>query len=190
MPEMLIEDDFLPDFSRARHWADNAVFADKQSPVDGVVYPGICADIPQWLRDDIEAGITRMTGRRPEVHHLFSRLSTEGMKAPHQAHTDSSMGGYSLMVYLNRPEDCRGGTALVRHKATGMDSNPESYLEELVWKRDTNKPDAWEETQRCEMKSNRGCVFPAERMHRAEPVGGYGTDSKHGRLVMTAFFSL
>lgn len=186
---MLIQDGFLSDYGRARRWADGASFSDTTNPVDGVVYPGICADIPEWLRGDIEAGVERMTGAPAKIHHLFARLSTKGMKAPHQAHTDSTMGGYSLMVYLNRPEDCRGGTALVRHKVTGMDSNPEDYLEELVWKRDTNKGDAWEETERCEMKSNRGCVFPAEKMHRAEPVGGYGTEQKHGRLVLTAFFS-
>jgi hypothetical protein len=98
------------------------------------------------------------------------------------------MGGYSLMVYLNRPQDCRGGTSLVRHVETGMDSNPRNEEEEAIWKRDTNKREAWEVTEMCPMRANRACVFPAERMHRAEPVGGFGHDQRHGRMVMTAFF--
>jgi hypothetical protein len=186
---LTIRDDFFPSFDIVREWADNALYDEYRSPVDGVIYPGINADIPDWIRAHTQAELQAITGSPREIKHIFTRLSLEGNKAPHQAHTDSTMGGYSLMVYLNRPQDCRGGTSIVRHRETGMYSNPKDAIEEYVWKRDTNRPQAWEIIDICWMEPNRACIFPAELMHRAEPVGGFGKDAKHGRLVLTAFFT-
>ena len=38
------------------------------------------------------------------------------------------------------------------------------------------------------MEENKACVFDAYRMHRSEPIGGFGDNNENGRLVMVAFF--
>lgn len=180
----LIVDNFLPDFDDWRAWADGCRFADEVNPVDGVAYPLICRDVPTWGMQQRLVGIM---GAPVSIRSIFLRLSPAGVPVPHQAHNDASMGRYSCMVYLNRPEHCQGGTALVRH-LTGFDSQPAIEVESALWHRDMNKQDHWLPYLTCEMKPNRAFVFRSDLMHRAEPVGGFGTTPQDARLVMTAFF--
>lgn len=176
MMHSLIVDDWLYDFDGWRQWADGLTYEDETNPADGVVYPGIYRHVPTWGTRQRLAGFFGDV----RINALFLRLSVDGVAVPHQAHDDSVMGRYSLMVYMNRAEDCCGGTSLVRH--VDGDITPD------VWARDTNIPDQWEVTSLCEMKPNRAFIFRADLMHRAEPIGGFGKDAAGGRLVMTAFF--
>jgi hypothetical protein len=180
-----IVDNFLDEamYNRLRAHADTLSFAGVQNPVDGVVYPGISTDIP----DDVKRFILRTL--QPRDYTLFMRLSLAGVPVPHQAHTDSLMGTKSLMLYLNRPEHCKGGTSFVKHIRTGMISDPRDKFEEALWKLDTNKRKAWEIYEQVDMKSNRAAIFPSKLMHRAEPSGGFGKDAQTGRLVLTMFYS-
>lgn len=179
MSNLEIIDDWLPQdiYERLRHHCDYISFEGVENPADGVFYPGVSLDIPET--------VLQFFGR---PKWIFMRLSLAGVPTPHQAHTDRLMGRRSLMYYVTRLEHCRGGTSLVRHKATGMYRNPTTQLEEDYWKRDTNAPQAWEIYEMAEMLPNRAVMFDADLMHRAEPVGGFGTDSKNGRLVLTAFY--
>lgn len=174
-----IIDDFLPQdvFEHLRTHCDKLDYSGVVNPADNVLYPGISIEIPE---------ITMQFLGRPK--YAFLRLSLEGIPTPHQAHTDMLMGHRSLMFYVNRPEHCRGGTSLVQHKETGMYRNPVNSAEEALWKQDTNNPDMWEVYEMAEMVPNRAVLFDAELMHRAEPIGGFGTDAKNGRLVLTAFY--
>lgn len=165
------------------HIETNVRFDGATNPIDGVTYPGISVDIPE----DVKRAV--MKAIKPKEHFLFMRLSLAGVPVPHQAHTDSTMGKYSLMLYLNRPEHCQGGTSLVLHKKTGLMTDPRDQFEQRIWELDTNKRSAWEAYDQIDMKSNRMAVFPANLMHRAEPTGGFGTDARDGRLVLTMFFS-
>lgn len=184
----VIIDDFFEDFSDVRARLDNARYADMQSPVDGVVYPNICVEIPPAIAAECKQRLEEALGLKIRKKWLFVRLSPAGVDVPHQAHTDSCMGQFSMMLYLNRPEHCAGGTSLLRHKANGTESDPTTPSELEDWKRDMNTPDAWEPTLLCGMKANRAFVFPAERYHRAEPIGGFGSDARDARVVMTMFF--
>lgn len=180
-----IVDNFLDEetYKNLRIHADTLNFEGVRNPVDGVVYPGISVDIP----DIVKRFILRTL--KPRDHTLFMRLSLSGVAVPHQAHTDSMMGTKSLMLYLNRPEHCKGGTSFVRHKQTGMISDPRDKFEERLWQLDTNKPKAWEIYEQVDMRSNRAAIFPAKLMHRAEPSGGFGDSPENGRLVLTMFYS-
>lgn len=184
----IIVDDFFADFDAVRRWADCAKFEDVTSPVDGVVYPDLCGAIPPWILSEMLAGASDLLGWMPVCRTIFARLSVVGRVAPHQAHTDASMGQYSMMVYLNRPEHCAGGTSILRHIETGAERNPTDAEGEAIWKRDTNVPDAWERTVMCGMKPNRALIFQADLYHRAEPIGGFGSNSKDGRTVLIMFF--
>jgi len=174
-----IIDDFLPQdiFTMLRERCDKLSYAGVENPVDKVVYPNISTDIPET--------VLQFLGKPKTV---FLRLSLAGVKAPHQAHTDTLMGNQSLMLYLTRAKYCKGGTSLVEHKSTGMRSDPRNQVEEAIWKRDTNNPLAWRVYELADMVPNRVAFFPANLMHRAEPIGGFGTDAANGRLVLTAFY--
>ena len=108
-----------------------------------------------------------------------------GIDCPHQVHSDYSMGDYSLMVYVS---DGDGGTSLVRHKKTGIAYNPEcdEFVKLIV--EDQNIHDAWEITDSVLIRPNRAFIFDSRRLHRAEPVGGFG-EGKTSRVVFTCFFS-
>ena len=187
---MIIIDGFLDDFDSVRDYVEKLDYTGAVNPDDGVTYPDISLDIPPRLMGEVIHGIREATGKRTSNVKIFLRLSTFGVDAPHQAHTDTIMGSSALMLYLNKADDCQGGTAFVKHKATGLDSNPVNETEEIVWRTDVNNYDAWEQTSICEMKENRALIFDANTMHRAEPVGGFGSDANDGRLVLTAFFDL
>lgn len=187
---MKIMDNFLDSFDILRAYADDAIYADIENQADGVTYPGICSEIPRDIIAEINEKLGQITlSRTITLNSIFMRLSIQGAPVPHQAHNDSSMGRQSLMLYVNREEHCHGGTALVRHKETGIKSAPETEHELHAVQMDANTPSAWESYFLCEMKPNRACIFDAELMHRAEPVGGFGNNPYDGRLVLTAFFS-
>lgn len=184
----MVLDEFIDDFPRERVSADLATYGDYTNPWDGVVYPGINAAVPEHLADEIVGKVEAVMGFRIVPRAIFTRLSLKGSQPPHQAHTDASMGQYSLMLYLNRAEHCSGGTSLLRNRETGEERNPVDAYGEQVWKRDTNNPVAWEKTLTCGMKPNRAFIFSADLYHRAEPIGGFGTTPQDGRLVLTMFF--
>lgn len=176
-------DDFLPKwvFEGVDEFARAQDYTGGHCPNDGVTYPDVCEKIPTILSQYVQAA----TGL--EIETEFFRLTTENTAgAPHQAHTDSIMGRYTFILYM---QDGEGGTSLVRHKETGMNSNPESAYELRIWERDTNVPEAWDIEYLFEMKANRAVMYPSRMMHRAEPIGGFGDSARNGRLVYTAFLS-
>lgn len=186
----MVIDDFLSYFDKVREWADGATYAPVTNPVDGVVYPGICADIPENVRAEILFKLQTVLNGAVKLNHLFARLSTKGAHAPHQAHNDATMGMFSMMLYLNRQVDCYGGTELVEHVCHGLMYGPETEVEVDVWRNETNIEEMWTPYGGAQMKPNRAFIFDARLMHRAAPVGGFGKDAKDGRLVLTAFFDL
>jgi hypothetical protein len=178
MLHSLILDDFLPDFAYWRSWADTRRYRAETNPEDGVSYPGICREVPTYgTRRRLEA----LMGRSVNLHALFLRLSLEGVSVPHQAHHDGVMGEFSLMLYMNRAEHCRGGTSLIEH----IDGEPDPD----TWARDTNVPEKWRVVSLTQMRPNRAFIFRSKLWHRAEPVGGFGSSPVDGRLVLTGFFS-
>ncbi len=172
-----IIDDFHPEFDPLRSLADRSKFEDLTNPADGVVYPGICQTDHLGVPGMLSAFL-----RRPvQVHYQFMRLSLEGSRPPHWAHHDGLMGKYSLMLYLNRPEHCKGGTALLEHA--------DGEIDQATWKRDTNRSEMWRMMAICEMRPNRAFIFRSHLWHAALPMSGFGKDATDGRLVLTAFFS-
>jgi hypothetical protein len=184
---LVYHDDFLESFNELRYFANTAKFEPVGNPEDGVLYPGICLDLPERPETEIYEKVLRLYGKI-KPRSIFLRLSTAGTPVPQQAHTDIAMGKYSMMLYLNEPQHCRGGTALIEHKETKLRRAPRNPSEVAVLARDENNYDAWSTRYLCKMKTNRACFFKAHLMHRAEPIGGFGKDATDGRLVLTFFF--
>ncbi len=184
---MIVIDDFLPEFNELQRYAKTATFTDVVNEVDGVVYPLICTEIPNHLRE----AVLRMIDHEfafPESPVMFMRRSPAGIPCPHQVHSDAGMGTHSLMLYLNDGDNCEGGTSFLSHRLTGIAYNPELPEATNVIVTDQNNGDAWQIRDMVSMQPNRAVIFDAARLHRAEPVGGFGESPENIRVVLTCFF--
>ena len=182
-------DNFLDDFSLFRKQCDELNYEPVVNPHDGVVYPGICSEVPKNIVMDVLdklANVAQTTLYNPVV---FLRLSLEGAQAPHEAHTDATMGDIGVIVYLTRKRYCRGGTAFIQHKS-GMRVNPETQEELDIWESDHDKYDEWDILQNVEMEPNRGFVFNTHCFHRAEKPQSFGDTAENGRLALICFASI
>ena len=189
MTKVIIEN-FLDDFDSFREHCDEIDYAGQTNPADGVFYPDVSVDIPDKVREEILSKLASLFKSEIKVNLMFLRLSKKGTPCPHQAHTDSAQAGYTFMLYLNREQDCVGGTSLVTHKDTDLYKEPTNSTEWEIWNKDKNNPDEWLIYDMADMRPNRACIFPSALMHRAEPVGGFGDTTKDGRLVLTCFFDV
>lgn len=179
----MIVDNFLDSFDDLKKASVLGEFKDEVNPVDCVTYPLICKDIPENVREEALARLAIFLGRPVKNPVMFMRRSPKGVECPHQVHSDNSMGDYSLMLYING-----GGTAMVRHKRSGIAYSPsdERYLH--IIHNDQNNSDAWVKTDVVVGEPNRAVVFDSYRLHMAMPVGGFG-EGVDARVIMTCFFS-
>lgn len=184
---ILIFDDFLKSYQELKQYSLECNFTDIENPADGVVYPHICADIPDAIKTEVIANLSILNKRPVKNPTIFLRMSPEGVSVPHMAHNDSVMGDYSFMLYLN--ENPESGTALIRHKESGITYQPESqeFIDLVV--KDQNNEDAWHTYYKAHSKENRAAIFDSGMFHRAEPYGGFGKDQADSRIVLTCFFS-
>ena len=180
---MIIEN-FIESFDELKRASLEHEFKDEVNPVDGVAYPLICKVIPKAVEAEILVKLSLNLGWPLTDHTLFMRKSPEGVDCPHQAHSDASMGLYSLMLYVNGI----GGTSLLKHRKTGIAYAPESEEFVKIIQKDQNESDAWEITDMIDMKPNKAFIFDSRRLHRAEPVGGQGT-GKDSRVVLWCLFA-
>jgi GNAT superfamily N-acetyltransferase len=183
---MMVIDNIVDDFEALRAQCDALPYAPVVSPGDGIEYDGICQEVPESVKDEI---IRKLEGilNYPIVNpQWFVRLTTEEMGVKHWVHHDKVLGDFALTVYLTRPEHCQGGLVFVRHRET----ESEHELDEETWRRDCNSPQAWELTDAVEMRSNRGVLFDAHRLHAASWPPGFGSSPKDARVVLSCFFKL
>ena len=183
---MNIFDDFLDSYEELKDYSLGAEFSDVENPADGVKYPLICTDIPERCRLEILSNIYNYLHRMPENITMFMRRSPKGIPVPHIAHHDLSMGSYSLMLYCNDYDG--GGTAMLRHRETGMCYAPESDDFVEIARFDQNNMDKWAVIDIADMKQNRAVIFDAGYFHCAMPIGGFGSGND-ARTVLTVFFS-
>lgn len=186
VPYAIVIDDFLDYPDAVREYARTAEFKDHLNPVEGVMYPLINHPLPPQLVGEVFFKLSQVLGVKVAGEFIYLRLSTEGTPVYHSVHTDSNIGQWTMVLYLNEEKDCRGGTSLRRHKATGLARTPTTKEEEELWQREGNDQDAWETVMHCPMKKNRAFIYDSFLMHNAEPVGGFGKDATDGRLVCVA----
>lgn len=107
-------------------------------------------------------------------------------------HADPNHAEYAGVLYLNLPEQCRGGTAFWKHRALNlsempMDRPPEFYDNLLVDGQDESK---WEMIGLVGMKFNRFIVYPTKQFHSQYPQPCWGDSVESGRLIWTTFFDI
>ena len=135
-----------------------------------------------------------------EYSHGKFRLTLANDKGKAKVHLDNSK--WSGILYLSRPEDCKGGTDFYRHKATNTDSTllTKDELTTLGWdntdianreinaiiKNDSNDESKWEHIMQVPMKFNRLLLMRPWLWHTAGP--GFGLGDQDGRLVYLLFY--
>jgi hypothetical protein len=193
----LVVDDFLDNAEALRDYALTLDYP----PQEGQ-FPGRNS-LQRINIDGLTETVSSIIGERlvpapPPESHAKTRLTLAGDKGRGRVHVDKSH--WSGILYLSRPEDCRGGTEFFRHKATGVDHFPFSTEElercefashaeahrKLIEEDGTNES-AWEPLMNVPMRFNRLLLLRPWLFHTAGP--GFGDAPENGRLVYLMFFN-
>lgn len=133
----------------------------------------------------------------PQSHGKF-RVTLAADVGKAKVHIDSAH--WSGILFMSKPEDCRGGTQFFRHIRTGTDQAPMTP-EELarhgyatrddmhrdIIERDSTNDAAWEMTMEVPMRYNRLVLLRPWLWHTAG--AGFGDSLANGRLVYLLFFA-
>lgn len=134
----------------------------------------------------------------PTQAHAKCRISLGGNTGKAKVHVDAAH--WSGILYLSRPEDCRGGTEFFRHLATNSDRAPYNDEEAAakgftaakdmtaeILEKDGTDDSKWEMTMRVPMRFNRLILLRPWLWHTAGE--SFGDRIENGRLVYLMFFA-
>src|SRR3569623_510132 len=158
--------------------------------------------IDDFLPDPHAARGGRRGGRAlraaPGTSHNHCRLTLKGDRGASGVHIDPCF--YSGILYLSRPEDCRGGTDFFSHRRTGLERVPpddagviaagyadHNALNEHVVNAATTKPAKCEKSFTAPMRFNRLILFSPWLFHNS--ASGFGDRPENVRLVHLMFFA-
>lgn len=134
-----------------------------------------------------------------ETHFSFAVFCKSFQKDERNRSVHLDPSDWTGLVYLNKQEDCRGGTAFYRHIETGLELVPSDakltelgyssrgdFMKRLVYpqSKDFTK---WEQTGRIGMKYNRMLLFRASEMFHSA-TGYFGASNDDCRLTQLFFF--
>lgn len=197
---LIVVDDFLGarDAQSLRHTALGLTYPDVAGALPGresterIEIPGLDRTVSQLVGE-------RVVPVAPPQPHAAFRVALASDDVPAPIHVDQAY--WSGVLYLSRPEDCAGGTAFFRHRATGTDRAPleASELEAMgyashadmhrqIIERDSNDDACWEPTMQVPMRFNRLVLLRPWLWHTAGPA--FGDRMDNGRLVYLMFFAL
>lgn len=201
-------DDFLPDPDAVRAWA-----ADLAYTVRNGNYPG--AQTGPVRCDDIMQAIADRLGRRikwASPDNGVVRLTLADACARTDIHIDDEKAvettRYAAVLYLTRPEHCRGGTSFWQHRATGWRKRPAEEAVREAGYADfksflcTETPIAgerafsdlaamrekWQRLFTLPMRYNRLVLYKGNYFHAVDSVFGSGFDD--GRLTRLFTFEV
>jgi hypothetical protein len=134
----------------------------------------------------------------PPQAHGKCRIALAGDTGRAKVHVDTAH--WSGILYLSRPEDCRGGTEFFRHLPTGTERAPfddeearahgypaAKEMVARILERDTVDDSKWEMTMRVPMRFNRLILLRPWLWHTAGEA--FGDSLENGRLVYLMFFA-
>lgn len=193
----MVIDDFLDDPDSLRQAALNFDYPDVKDK-----YPG--RNSTQRINlEGLNQEVSRLVGE-PLVDlshnqvHGKCRIAKASDKGSSKVHVDASH--WSGILYLSKPENCRGGTEFFRHIPTNTDRAPYSDVEAQqkfgassakqwtadILEKDTNDDSKWEMTMRIPMRYNRLILLRPWLWHTAGE--SFGTCDANARLVYLMFF--
>lgn len=194
---IIVVDDFHPDAQGFRDAALRLTYPPQQG-----AFPGRNS-LERLELDGLLPYVSHLTGERlqpmsPPGSHGKFRITLAADAGKGKVHVDP--GYWSGILYLSRPEDCRGGTDFFRHRRTNTDRRPmnETEVRALghatyddvhrdIIERDGLDDAAWETTMTVPMRFNRLLLLRPWLWHTAGP--GFGDGLHDGRLVYLMFFA-
>jgi len=193
----IIVDDFLDNALEFREAALRLTYPEQHAK-----YPGRNS-VERIALQGLEQEVSRLVGEPlvpmppPQAHGKF-RIATAGDTGSAKVHVDTAH--WSGVLYLTRPEHCRGGTEFFRHKATGTDRGPINDEEARahgypsakqmiadILERDSADDSKWELTMRIPMRFNRLILLRPWFWHTAGE--SFGSNLQDGRLIYLMFFA-
>ena len=189
---IVVVDDFLKAPERARDVVGSAPAANWKHVQGGrnfvdyydcrlrfpILYPnGMIAAAQQIIRQVFEVE-TRPAEASVDVNWFKQiREKRADFAVPHHDMTDKARRSFTCIVYLNRREECSGGTAFFRFKKTGSLVLDEKYVQAVrddprlaETGRDYWTPEAdesWERVGSIDMVPGRLLIFPSEYFYAA-----------------------
>lgn len=194
---LIVVDDFLDNAWALRHAALRLTY-----PAQEGMFPGRNS-IERINIDGLVERISTLVGEplqgmaAPQSHGK-SRITLASDRGRAKVHVDAAH--WSGILYLSRPEDCRGGTEFFRHIATGTDRAPFDDAEAQrmgfvsakemtreILERDGLEDSKWELTMRVPMRFNRLVLLRPWLWHTAGQ--NFGDSLENARLVYLMFFA-
>lgn len=194
---LIVVDDFLDDPYVLRDAALRLSYPEVKG-----TYPGRNS-VERINLEGLNNEVSRLVGEPlvPMSHnqaHGKCRIALASDIGTAKVHVDGSH--WSGILYLSRPEDCRGGTEFFRHIPTNTERAPYSDKESadkfgapsaFQWtadllERDTADDSKWEMTMRVPMRFNRLVLLRPWLWHTAGEC--FGDRLENGRLVYLMFF--
>ena len=193
---MIIVDDFMDDPYSLRNAALSLKYPEGSGPFPGrnsetrINVEGLDQEVSRLIGEPVR-------GQPAPQAHGKCRISLAKDKGKAKVHVDPAH--WSGILYLSRPEDCRGGTEFFRHLPTGSDRT--AYTDEEAAKygyasvkemvrgivsKDSMDDSKWEMTMRVPMRFNRLILLRPWLWHTAGE--SFGDTFENGRLVYLMFF--
>ena len=189
-------DNFLPNPLEVREDILSKGFPDVVSPVDGLTYRHIQVRPPQEFNHLLSEAV----GRPVIQSHSLGRINYAGELPNNAIHSDDSYFDFAVVLYLNLPHQCKGGTAFWRNKRLDMVRNPTDAEIRMIGKSprrfreqlntEWNRPEAWEQFDVSEMEFNRAVIYSTRIFHSRFPFEAFGSDPHTGRLIWVSFFNI
>jgi hypothetical protein len=194
---LIIVDDFLDNAHELRSAALRLTYPDLQG-----AFPGRNS-LERINLDRLVPRVSHLVGEplgllTPPQSHAKCRITLATDQGRAKVHIDQAY--WSGILYLSRPEDCRGGTDFFRHRRTGTERAPlderelhamgfetmEQMHREII-ERDSADDSQWERTMQVPMRFNRLVLLRPWLWHTAGE--GFGDSLENGRLVYLMFFA-
>ena len=194
---LIIVDDFLGNAHELRDAALRLTYPEQDGAFPGrnslerIEVGGLAQRVSELVREPLKV-------ISPPQSHAKFRITLAQDKGRAKVHIDSG-AHWSGILYLSRPEDCRGGTEFFRHKRTNSDRVPmdeqslkaagySSYeeLQKDILDKDALDRSKWEQTMTVPMRFNRLVLLQPHYWHTAGP--GFGDNLENGRLIYLMFF--
>jgi hypothetical protein len=195
MTPILQCDGFAADAADVREAVIGGGFTTQTGP-DGAIYTGISLyPVPHWYQR-----IAALVGKKIKPGISCFRMNLAG-ELPHSwVHSDDICAKFASVLYLNPPDQCRGGTAFWRHKTRCIDRLPskESLRAQGVdadefyrtMDREWKELGHWEQVRLVPMEFNRFITYPTSLFHSRFPFEGFGSGPQDGRLIWICFYDV